>query len=136
MNFNVEVVPFDAETGRVLGAPRALTAGNQSIYFMHFSPDARSIVYQRSQGAGTHLWRLDIGSEPVQITSDPRFEDANPQWSPDGKSIAFNRVLLHSQKRGLWLVSPDGSDPRQILDQIDFTPRWVPDGSGLIQSDR
>lgn len=133
MSFNLELVPFDAEAGRTLGSTRELTAGNQSIYFMHFSPDGRSVVYQRSQGAGTHLWRVDIGHEPVQLTFDPKFEDRNPQWSPDGKTIAFHRHSLQTGSLGLWFMAPDGTDPRQISDgEDDFGTNWLPNGLGLI----
>ena len=78
MTFNLESVDFDAETGKVLSAPRPLTSGNQIIYFMRYSPDGKSIAFQSTRGSGTHIWRLDSGSEPVQLTSDSRFEDQNP----------------------------------------------------------
>jgi serine/threonine protein kinase len=131
MTFNLETAPFDAEAGRVTGSPRPLTAGNQIIYFMRFSPDARSVVFQGIRGGGTHIWRLDIGAEPIQLTSDPRFEDTIPQWSPDGSSIAFCRGQ-GSAPSTLWLMAADGGNPRQIAEVAGSTGRWLPDGSGVI----
>jgi len=34
---------------------------------------------------------VDIGAEPVQLTSDPKFEEHFPRWLPDGNTIAFTR---------------------------------------------
>jgi Tol biopolymer transport system component len=130
--FNLEVVPFDAEAGRVLGSPRVLTTGNQVSYFMRFSPDGRSVVFESSRGAGKHIWRVDIGAEPVQLTSDPRFEETFPQWSPDGNTIAFTRQPTESpNSKGLWLMDADGANPRQILEGNNLT-RWLPDGSAIV----
>ena len=133
--FNMELEPFDAEAGKVLGPPRALTSGRQSIYFMRFSPDGRSIVYQSSRGAGTHIWRMEIGGAPVQLTSDPRFAEQFPGISPDGTTISFVRNQTPSPlNRALWLMASDGANPREIgvNDSPDSPPRWLPDGSGLL----
>jgi Tol biopolymer transport system component len=131
-SFNLEVVPFDAEAGRVLGSPRAVTTGNQVSYFMRFSPDGRSVAFESSRGAGRHIWRVDIGADPVQLTSDPKFEETFPQWSPDGSTIAFARQPAQSPNaRSLWLMDTDGANPRQILEGNVLT-RWLADGSGLV----
>ena len=130
--FNLESVPFDAEAGRVLGPPRVLTTGNQVINFMRFSPDGQSVVFESARGAGRHIWRVDKGAEPVQLTSDPKFEETFPQWSPDGNTIAFTRHPAPSPTtKSLWLIDADGANPRQILEGNNLT-RWLPDGSGLV----
>ena len=130
--FNLESVPFDAEAGRVLGSARVWTTGNQVSYFMRFSPDGQSVAFESSRGAGRHIWRVDIGADPVQLTSDPKFEETFPQWSPDGATIAFARHPAQSPtQRSLWLMDTDGANPRQILEGNVLT-RWLPDGSGLV----
>jgi Tol biopolymer transport system component len=135
ISFNLETVPFDAESGRVLGAPRDLTTGNQVSYFMRFSPDGRSVAFQSSRGAGQHIWRLDIGSAPVQLTADPKFVESFPHWSPDGHTISFIRHPVQSpNSKSLWLMDADGANPRKILDDSQFA-RWLPDGSGILYND-
>jgi dipeptidyl aminopeptidase/acylaminoacyl peptidase len=72
------------------------------------------------------------GGWPSRITTDrplaAYWDDEIPQWSPDGKWLAFgNRGHVH-------LVPRDGGLPRRIT---DFTtsaaaPRWMPDSNHLI----
>jgi eukaryotic-like serine/threonine-protein kinase len=130
-SFNLEAAPFDAEAGHVLGLPRVLTTGNQVSYFMRFSPDGKSVVFESSRGAGRHIWRVDVGAEPVQLTSDPKFEETFPQWSPDGTTVAFTRQPAQSpNSKSLWLMDADGANPRQILEGNGLT-RWL-NGSEIL----
>ena len=99
---------------------------------MRFSPDGRSVAFETSRGAGKQIWRVEMGADPVQLTSHPKFEETFPQWSPDGNTIAFTRQPAQSPNaKSLWLMATDGANPRQILEGNNLT-RWLPDGSGLV----
>jgi len=56
--------------------------------------------------------------------------NAGPEFSPDGKRIAFM-----SNRDGpwqIWLCNADGSRPRQVsFTESAGTPRWSPDGSSI-----
>src|SRR5712671_5264076 len=61
------------------------------------SPDGSRIVYtyvtvnQKKDGYDTSLWIIAAsGGTARQLTSGPR--DSLPQWSPDGKMLAFARA--------------------------------------------
>jgi Tol biopolymer transport system component len=97
------------------------------------SPDGRSLVMDL-QGV---FWRLPAaGGSATRITDD--FADpALPDWSPDGRTIAFQ-----SYKGGnvhVWTMRPDGSQPRQLTfgEYDDREPRFSPDGRRIaFSSDR
>jgi serine/threonine protein kinase len=136
VSFNVEVLPFDAEAGRELGPPQPLTRGNITSFFLNFSPDGRSVVFQSTRGSETHIWKVSAGSDPIQLTSDPNFNDSYPRWAPDGSGIGF--VRQPAKGRGadpsLWLMNTDGSHPRVLVEKLGLTGLfvWMPDGRALI----
>ena len=133
VSLNIESLPFDAETGRILGPPEPLTRGNDRIYFFGVSPDGRSVAFESHRGASSHLWQVQRGSPPIQLTSDPSYGDSYPRWSPDGRTIAFDRNPTQRGlgTGGLWLMAADGANARLAIKNGDLVA-WMPDGSGLV----
>ena len=68
------------------------------------------------------------GERPRSFVSSTRLEYA-PQYSPDGKHVAFT-----SDRSGLqqvWVCDRDGGNPAQLTHfdaETSGTPRWSPDG--------
>lgn len=110
-----------------------------------FSPDGRQIVFQRSAAGGVcdievsdnskfcHLWvmRAD-GSGARPLTVNARWNEFDPEWSPDGRRIAFD-----SDRGGLisalWVMNADGSGAHRITapNREACWPSWSPDGAWL-----
>ncbi|MBM4428142.1 MAG: S9 family peptidase, partial [Chloroflexi bacterium] len=72
------------------------------------------------------------GSWLARVSTDralaPSWDDEIPQWSPDGKWLAFGlRGHVH-------IVPQDGGLPKKITDFASAAggPRWMPDSHGLI----
>ena len=89
----------------------------------------------------THLYVFTPGdTAAVQITSGD-YDDGQPAWSPDSKSIAFvsNRSDNPdgNTNSNIWIVSADNTDKGQSLLQVtknpreDTSPSWSPDGKTL-----
>jgi Tol biopolymer transport system component len=61
-------------------------------------------------------------------------EDSFPAWSPDGRTILFNRGI-----GDLYLIRPDGTGRTRLTrhPRIEAFPSWSPDGSQIaFASDR
>jgi dipeptidyl aminopeptidase/acylaminoacyl peptidase len=84
-----------------------------------------------------HLWVVDADTGSArQITAGDQRNDTDPQWSPDGKRIAFAAERTDTEPgevNDLLVVSAEGGEPRSITDQHegDRNPRWSPDGSWI-----
>jgi dipeptidyl aminopeptidase/acylaminoacyl peptidase len=85
-------------------------------------------------------------TDPKQITSKPNAQVeknlsierlymtrqvGRPDWSPDGKTVAFITNL--SGRNNLWLVPAEGGWPMQLTvsDQRQTSPAWSPDGKWI-----
>ena len=138
VSFNIESQKLNPETGATIGTPEKLTHGKQVIYFLNHARHADSIVFSARRGAGWHLWTRDAQGNLTQITSDERYRDNYPRYSPDGSKIAFSRADLQLQptERGtVWLMASDGANPEPLnISTQGFGGffAWMPDGSGIL----
>jgi dipeptidyl aminopeptidase/acylaminoacyl peptidase len=94
----------------------------------------------KSDGSGythdrnSHIFVVpaDGSREPQQITYG-RFNDSDPAWSPDGRTIAFSSARHETRDEDiladLFLVPVEGGDPRSIgrLGRLS-APAFSPDG--------
>jgi dipeptidyl aminopeptidase/acylaminoacyl peptidase len=87
-----------------------------------------------------HLWIVNVASgEARQITDGQDWNDANPQWSPDGTRIAFvsdrtGRLFDESHNTDVWVIPAAGGALTKISDHEfeDESPRWSPDGKQIL----
>ncbi|HMA23563.1 MAG TPA: amidohydrolase, partial [Gemmatimonadaceae bacterium] len=95
------------------------------------SPDSRTIVFELLGD----IYTIPIdGGKATRLTSGQAF-DAQPHFSPDGKSIVF--VSDRSQADNLWLMNADGSNVHALTrenDQRFQSPTFTPDGKYVVAS--
>jgi len=88
-----------------------------------------------------HIYIYDIAKEKLtQITSGD-YDDSEPSFSPNGKTVAFvSNRSKHPDRNyntDIWLVSADTTDKGQKLTQLtthrgpDSSPVWSPDGKWI-----
>lgn len=77
------------------------------------SPDGTRIVYSSYVGGQwQQLWLLPLdGGYPFPLTYG-EYDNTNPVWSPDGRTIAF--ISNRSGNTALWLVDAMSGEQRQI----------------------
>ncbi|MBF6024081.1 S9 family peptidase [Lysobacter niastensis] len=111
-----------------------------------FSPDGNTLAYTVSTAnlaedkTQSDLWRVGYdGTGRVRLTDTPKHSEWRPQWSPDGKSIAF---LSDAPMPGededdattqVWLMPAGGGKPRRLTKFADGVEDfvWSPDGKRL-----
>lgn len=101
-----------------------------------WKPDNSSVAYEAVDTSGYQL-RLNIpGGEDRVLTTglQGEFRDSNPQWSPSGRTIAFERRHKQFPAAQLWSVDPQTGLEKQLFnkwsDVID--PTYSPDGQTLV----
>ncbi|MCP4542204.1 MAG: hypothetical protein GY832_34205 [Chloroflexi bacterium] len=85
---------------------------------------------ERDGALAIHVMNVD-GSDQRRLTNFGDME-AYPDWSPDGKQIAFH--AHHSSK--VWsihVMNSDGSNRQRLTDNVtwDAAPVWSPDGTQI-----
>jgi dipeptidyl aminopeptidase/acylaminoacyl peptidase len=100
-----------------------------------WSPEGNALVYVSNPeipyGSGA-IWQrsLDADAEPELVRKEETSWKARPDWSPDGKRIAY-ASYLGRQWHQLWVTTTDGKAEPFPLSYGDFditSPRWSPDG--------
>jgi acylaminoacyl-peptidase len=108
------------------------------------APDVRLIdtLAYEFNGAGfvhdrfTRIWTVDVETSEAELLTRGNHHDADPQWSPDGRQIAFvsdrhpNPDL--SWRSDIYVVDVRGGGVRQVSPgrgrQAWGAPAWSPDG--------
>jgi len=97
------------------------------------SPDGKAIAYIKDGETLSDVFLLPLnGSWPARISTNRElvayWDDEIPQWSPDGRWLAFT-IDGH-----VHVVPVDGGLPRKVSDFCEsaFAPKWMPDSKGLI----
>jgi len=82
------------------GNKEQLTVDSALEFDPVLSPNG-DVAYASNQSGNYDIWMIKQGTpRPVQITTSPAYE-AQPSWSPDGKSIAYY-ALIDGQRR-IWI---------------------------------
>jgi dipeptidyl aminopeptidase/acylaminoacyl peptidase len=97
------------------------------------SPDGSAISYIKDSASLSDVYLLPLnGQWPTRITTDrdlwPYWDDEIPDWSPDGKWLAF------CVKGHVHVVSCETGRLKKITDftSAASSPRWMPDSNGII----
>jgi Tol biopolymer transport system component/DNA-binding winged helix-turn-helix (wHTH) protein len=117
-------------------------------YTPSLSPDGQHLAFAWNGGAGPHfsIYVKIVGTEEsLRLTKEASI-DFNPVWSPDGRYIAFCRIL--KGESGIYIIPASSGTERRLRETLwqEQDPyqafssagglSWSPDGKLLAFSDR
>ena len=123
----------EAGTDRVTRVTSSLEFG--AIGSFAWSPDGQQIIFNAgsdpeiTQRYDHKLYVLNADGSDLRPVTSGDVNDADPAWSPDRQWIVFHRNC------GLWVIRPDGSDGRMLLEGSDefcaIAMAWSPDSQQI-----
>jgi Tol biopolymer transport system component len=119
------------------GAPSRLTGAGIDAVNPAVSRSGGKLAFE-SLVNDSNIWELDLGSgAAAKRIIDSTMLDTSPQYSPDGRWIAFRSNRSGSDE--VWITEASGAHPRQVTHfngPLSGSPRWSPDGSLLAVESR
>jgi dipeptidyl aminopeptidase/acylaminoacyl peptidase len=103
------------------------------------SPDGRSAVlavtgYDLKEDKGdTDLWLVPTSGGEARRMTTAEAGESNPQWSPDGKWIAFEAKRQGDEQGQVYVLPADGGEARRVTNVPTgaFGFKWFPDSKRI-----
>jgi dipeptidyl aminopeptidase/acylaminoacyl peptidase len=146
------------------GEAQKLTDSKTAIQSFAWSPDGRRIAYGAQQEPTpdeekkqkdkddtivvdqdhkmSRIWLIDVDTKKATQLVKGNYSAGDPQWSPDGKTIAYVTVPTPKADDGnvtdIWTVEVESAKSRKLTsnDGPDSSPRWSPDASKIAYLSR
>ena len=113
---------------------RQCSPADMYVYEYDWSPDSKSFAISAAHGAGdpnwwvARLYKLGVSDSSLKEIYKPRWQIAEPRWSPDGKSIAFIEGIMSDEGStggDIFVVSAGGGSARNITPGIAASPDGI-----------
>lgn len=111
-----------------------VTPATLHIYDYAWSPNSKDLAYVAAPPPGEDNWWVAelyvqaIASGTPESILKPKMQIAQPQWSPDGKTIAYIGGLMsdYGETGGdIYVVSSSGGDARDLTPGRNASPAWL-----------
>jgi len=125
-----DIVLVDVRSGERHEIPGLVEVNTPTI-----APDGSRVVFTTERHGSLDLWVQPLSGgrpqgDPIRLTDEPGSEDV-PVFSPDGRWIAYGRVV--GERREICIMPASGGRPLVFDDgpEEHMHPTWSPDGSKL-----
>jgi TolB protein len=115
--------------------PKKLTIGRGSDNTSpSYSPDGHQIAFISGKSGSPQVYIMDADGSNVQLLTPykpgVRSYRASPDWSPDGRAIAYEQQNGNFQ---IWMIDLRDRVPKQLTsDGENEDPSWAPDGRHVV----
>jgi Tol biopolymer transport system component len=119
----------DGQWDSPLVRPNDFPSQTSAFGSLAFSPDGKSLAYERLGNDGYRLWISALaGGAPHRLAPEEVYQDA-PTWSPNGNDVAF----VQASARGWDLVEAHLGGSTVVIARdlvVPYSrPQWSPDGT-------
>lgn len=99
-----------------------------------WSTDGMRIAFASRRDGPSHIFVMGADGSGTQRLTSTTLEDGHPSWSPDRRSLVFQR----GTPGGLFLMKADGADAHLLAqdDAEEGDPAWSPDGDWITYARR
>ena len=109
-----------------------------------WSPDGAWIVFEVRQPGGSEdgslgrIWKVRAdGSQLTRLIDNALYDDRQPNWSPDGNAILFQRRALPDGQWDIYVIDLNGGGLYNVtnsgdVDETDAS--WAPDSTKIVVS--
>ncbi len=138
---------FVIDVDREGALPRQLTEGRFYDHALTWSPRGDEIAFVSNHeldpdaNNNSDIFAVSLNGRVRQITSTPGCE-YEPQWSPDGKWIAYTATKREvttidsvAEDAHIWVIDAQGGRGRELTaaqDRRARSPRWSPDSKSIF----
>lgn len=112
----------DLHRFQLAGEPQISPCGGRIVYGVTW-------INQEKNQYDSTLWMVSDGAKPMRFTGGTT--DSRPQFSPDGKTVAF--LSRRSGQSQVWVMPVDGGEARQVTKIQGGVGqfKWMSDGQGF-----
>lgn len=118
--------PATAEKKTLFAAGTQLATG-QPDWSVENNQVAVALQTKNSDKSQLFIIKAGQADAKTPVAQPANASDSDPNWSPDGKVLAFTRTV--DRKNEIWLVDQDGQNPRKLASGLQ--PAWAPDNARI-----
>ena len=114
---------------KALDIPSLFSAIDISDFDIH--PTGKSAICSINRGENWELAKLDLRSGRLAKFLVEKQSLMNPNYSPDGKRIAYHKDFEGDENHDVVVVGSDGRGSKRLTDGVEdnFSPEFSPDGN-------
>jgi Tol biopolymer transport system component len=126
------------------GGIERLTTTPEVEEYPKVSPDRSQVAFISNRTGKRELWVMPLaaGAPARQLTHSAQYTEVmEPDWSPDGRTIAYNVISINLRDPKairvigeVWRMNADGSHAGRLIADpgLHFNPVFSPDGTRLL----